>query len=418
LFAIAVFTGICAGSYPAVVLSSPRPVEIMKGKLRIGGKSTLTKALVVVQFALTVVLVISGITLGRQVSFMVNQDPGYTSEGLVVVLTQEIEQKESEGLYRLYRNEVLSHSRIQGLTASNRAFGLFLPGRSLESGERKVHFRYNRVDPYFLSTMKLNLIQGRDFLPNIVADNDAIIVNQKFIKALGPDYKLGEKLGTASDDFPDRLRVVGVVEDCHFESLRNAIDPLLLYVGKGMAPNRDRFSRIFVRIETASIADTISFLEKAWKKIRPNKPFRHYFQDDALQNLYVRENRWSTIVQFASIFSILLACLGIFGLTAMTLSRRVKEIGIRKVLGASVEQIVFLGIKEFVYLICLANLIAWPVVYIVMKEVLQNYPYRIDIGFQYFLLAGIASILISGLTILYLSVKAALQNPIDSLRYE
>ncbi len=418
LFAIAIFTAMCAGSYPAVVLSTLRPVEVMKGKLRIGGKTTLTKVLVVLQFALTVILVLSGIVLGRQVSFMVNQDLGYSSDGLVVVLTQEIEQQESERLYQLYRNEVISHSRIKGLTASNRAFGLFLPSTSLEYDEHKVYFRYTRVDPHFLSTMKLKLIRGRDFSANITSDDDAIIVNQTFMDSLGPDYELGEKLGSASDGFPDRFRVVGIVEDCHFESLRYAIDPLLLYVGKGMAPNRDRFSRIFVRVESASTSETLRFLEKAWKKIRPNKPFRHYFQDDALRNLYVRESRWSAMVRLASVFSILLACLGIFGLTAMTLSRRVKEIGIRKVLGASVEQIIYLGIKEFMFLICIANLIAWPVVYFVMQRVLQNYPYRIGIGFQYFLLAGIFSLLISGLTILYLSVKAALQNPIESLRYE
>jgi putative ABC transport system permease protein len=418
LLAIAVFTGICAGSYPAIVLSALRPVDIMKGKLRIGGRTTLIKGLVVVQFALTVILVIAGIVLGRQVSFMVNKDPGYSSEGLVVILTQEIEQQESEKLYQLYRNEAISHSQIQGLTASNREFGLFLPGRSLELGERKVHFRYTRVDPHFLSTMKLSLIRGRDFSTNIAADNDAIIVNQKFMDSLGSDYELGEPLGATSDGFPYNFRVVGVIEDCHFESLRSEIDSLLLYVGKGMAPNRDRFSRIFVRIGTASLAETIDFLEKAWIKIHPDKPFRYYFQDDALKRLYERENRWSAIVRFASVFSILLACLGIFGLTAMTLSQRVKEIGIRKVLGASVEQIVYLGIKEFIYLICLANMVAWPLVYLILRRVLQNYPYRIDIGFHYFLLAGAASVLLAGLTILYLSVKAALRNPVNSLRYE
>ncbi len=418
LLGIVVLTGMCAGSYPAVVLSALRPVDIMKGKLRIGGRTTLTKALVVLQFSLTVILVISGIVLGRQVSFMVNRDPGYVSEGLVVVFTQEIEQTASERLCQLFRNEVISHNRIRGLTASNREFGLFLPGRSLELGERKIHFRYNRVDPHFLSTMKLRLIQGRDFSTNIAADNDAIIVNQKFMDSLGPDYELGQTLGAVSDEFPHHLRVIGVVEDCHFESLRNEIEPLLLYVGKGMAPNRDRFSRIFVRIETRAMSETIGFMEKAWKKIRPNKPFRHYFQDDALENLYAQDKRWSAIVRFASVFSILLACLGIFGLTAMTLSRRIKEIGIRKVLGASVEQIVYLGIKEFVYLVCLANLIAGPIVYFIMQKVLQNYSYRIHIGLSYFLLAGTASVFLAGLTILYLSIRAALQNPVESLRYE
>jgi putative ABC transport system permease protein len=418
LFAIALITGLCAGSYPAVVLSALRPVEILKGKLRVGGKTTLTKALVVFQFALTVVLVIAGIMLGRQVSFMMNKEPGYASEGLVVVLTQEIEQRESERLYRLYRNAVISHNRIKGLTASNREFGLFLPGTSLESDGRKVYFRYNRVDPHFLSTMKLNLTHGRDFSTNIAADSTAIIVNQKFMESMGAEYELGDTLGIDSDGFPYNLRVIGVIEDCHFESLRNEIDPLLLYVGKGMAPNRDRFSRIFVRTETSSLPETMGFLEEAWKKICPNKPFRYYFQEDALRNLYVRENRWSAIVRLASVFSILLACLGIFGLTAMTLSRRVKEIGIRKVLGASVEQIVYLGLKEFISLICLANLIAWPVVYFVVQRVLRNYPYRADTGFHYFLLAGVASVCLAALAILYLSVRAALQNPIDSLRYE
>ncbi|MGD8539216.1 MAG: ABC transporter permease [Candidatus Aminicenantes bacterium] len=418
LLGVVVLTSMCAGSYPAVVLSALRPVDIMKGKLRIGGRTTLTKALVVLQFSLTVILVISGIVLGRQVSFMVNRDPGYVSEGLVVVFTQEIEQTASERLCQLFQNEVISHSRIRGLTASNREFGLFLPSRSLELGERKIHFRYNRVDPHFLFTMKLRLIQGRDFSTNIAADNDAIIVNEKFMDSLGPDYELGQTLSALSDEFPYHLRVIGVVEDCHFESLRNEIEPLLLYVGKGMAPNRDRFSRIFVRIETGSLSETIGFLEKAWKKIRPNKPFRHYFQDDALENLYAQDKRWSAIVRFASVFSILLACLGIFGLTAMTLSRRVKEIGIRRVLGASVEQIVYLGIKEFVYLVCLANLIAWPIVYFIMQKVLQNYSYRIDIGLHYFLLSGTASVFLAGLTILYLSIRAALQNPVESLRYE
>jgi putative ABC transport system permease protein len=374
LFVFAVFTGMCAGCYPAVVLSALRPVDIMKGKLKVGSRTTLTKGLVVLQFVLTVILFISALVLGKQVSFMVNRDPGYVSEGLVVILTQEIEQQDSERLTNLFRNEIASHRRIQGLTASNREFGLFLPGTSLELGERKIFYRYNRVDPNFLSTMKLELIQGRDFSPNITSDKDAIIVNQRFLDSLGPEYEMGETLGRISDGFPYNFRVVGVIADCHYESLRNEIDPLLLYVGKGMAPDRDRFSRIFVRLETAYLTETIDVLKKVWTKIQPNKPFRYYFQDDALRSLYDRENRWSAIVRFASMFSIFLACLGILGLTAMTLSRLVKEIGIRKVLGASVEQIVYLGIKDFLWLVGLANLIAWPIVYFVMLNVLRNYP--------------------------------------------
>lgn len=417
-FAIALFAGIFAGIYPTLVMSAFRPVEIMKGKLKVGGRRTLTKSLVVFQFALSVILAVSAIILGRQVSFMVSQDPGYASEGLVVILTQENRKEESERLYQRFRNEVLSHSQVQILTASNREYGLFLPGAALEQGERKIFYRFNRVDPYFLSTMKLALRRGRDFSSNIAADRDAVIVNERFMEELGPDYQIGHPLGDISKGFPENCRIIGVVNDHHFVSLRSEIEPLLLYVGRSFAPNRDRFSRIIVRVESGSIKETMDFLEKAWKKTQPNKPFMYYFQEDALENLYNQEKRWSSIVRYAFVFSILLACLGILGLTSMTLSRRVKEIGIRKVLGASVRQIVYLTVREFTILIAIANIISWPIVFFVMRKVLQNYPYRIDIALRYFLLAGAISVLLAVLTILYLSVKAALQNPVESIRYE
>ncbi|UCE40745.1 MAG: ABC transporter permease [Candidatus Aminicenantes bacterium] len=418
LLGIAFFSGIFAGSYPALVMSAFRPADILKGKLKAGGRTTLTKGLVILQFTLAVILGISAVILGKQVSFMINSDPGYVSEGLVVIMTQENEPQESESLYHRFRNEVISHNRIQGLSASNREFGLFLPGASLELGERKINYRYNRVDPDFLSTMKFKLIQGRDFSPNIAADKDTLIVNQKFKEMLGSDLVMGKPLGDISKGFPYDRRVIGVIEDCHYESLRNEIQPLILYVGEGTAPRRNRFSRIIVRVETEQIKNTMAFLENVWEKTQPDKPFITYFQDDALDSLYNQEKRWSAIIQYASVVSILLACLGIFGLTSITLSRRIKEIGIRKVLGASVGQIVYLATRQFVFLISIANVIAWPVVFIIMKRVLQNYPYRIDITIHYFVLAWVASVFIAVLTIFYLSLKAAMQDPVESLRYE
>ncbi len=418
LLGMAVFTALLAGSYPAVYMSAFHPADILKGKLKVRGKTTLTKGLVVLQFTLSVILGISAIILGRQVSYMINRDPGYVSEGLVVVMTQENEPQESERLYQRFRSEVISYSQVQELTASNREFGLFLPGSFLELGEHKIHYRFNRVDPDFLSTMKLKLVQGRDFSANTPADRDALIVNQKFVQMLGSEFKIGEPLGDMSKGFPYDRRVIGVIKDCHFTSLRNEIEPLILYVGQGTSPRRNRFSRIIVRVSTGQLKDTMAFLENAWKRVQPDKPFITYFQDDALKSLYSQEKRWSAIIRYASAVSILLACMGIFGLTSITLSRRIKEIGIRKVLGATAGQIMYLATREFIFLISIANVIAWPVVFIIMKRVLQNYPYRIGIAAHYFILAWIVSVLIAVLTIFYLSLKTARQNPVESLRYE
>ncbi len=415
---IAVFTAVLAGSYPAAVMSSFRPVDIIRGKLKIGGKTALTKGLVVIQFALSVTLGLSAVILGRQVTFMRDKDPGYVSDGLVVVLTQENEPLESERIYQRFRNEVISRSQVQTATASNREFGLFLPSSMLEFDGREMRYRFNRVDSHFLTTMKCRLIEGRDFSSNALSDRDALIVNEQLVKQLGPNFRLGETLGDPSKGFPYDRRIIGVIKDCHFESLRRAIEPLVLYVGESSSPRRNTFSRIIVRIDSGRVQESLSVLRKAWGRIRPDKPFVSYFQDEALKGLYDQEKRWSTIVRHASGLSLLLACLGIFGLTSVTLSRRFKEIGIRKVLGASAKQIVVLATREFILLISLANIIAWPVVFFSMKRVLEKYPYRIGIGFPYFILAWLASILIAVLTILYLSAKAALRNPVDSIRYE
>jgi len=415
---VAVFTAILAGSYPAAVLSSFRPADIMKGKLKIGGRTALTKGLVVVQFTLSVTLGLSAVILGRQVAFMMDKDPGYVSKGLVVVLTQENDPLESERIYQRFRNEVVSQSRVQGVTASNREFGLFLPSSSLERDGREIRYRFTRVDPRFLATMKCRLAEGRDFSSEVASDRDALIVNERLVKQLGPGFRLGDNLGDPAKGFPYNRRIIGVIEDCHFESLRREIEPLILYVGEDPSPRRNAFSRIIVRVDPGELQESLPVLEGAWRRIRPDKPFVSYFQDEALKGLYDREKRWSAIVRYASVLSLLLACLGIFGLTSVSLSRRVKEIGIRKVLGASAGQIVVLATREFVLLISLANVIAWPVVFLAMKRVLEDYPYRIGIGFPYFILAWLASILIALLTIFYLSAKAALRNPVDSLRYE
>ena len=418
LVGLSLISGFAAGSTPAMLMSGFRPADIIKGKCRIGGKAWKIRLMVILQFSLAVLLVISSILMGKQARFLVRKDLGYKEEGLVVVMTQENEQSASEDLYFRYRNRIITHSRVKGMTACNREFGLFLPGTALDSDDGEIHYRYTRVDPYFISTMGFKVIQGRDFNPSVQSDAQAVIVNERFIQALGAKFTLDGFLHPAGKGFPAHNRVIGVIEDGHFRSLRSEIEPLLLYTGKGFSPARDRFSRMIIRIDAEGILETRKFLEEAWREIQPDKPFVMTFQADALENQYARERRWSTIVEYSSVFSVLIACLGILGLTSIIISKRTKEIGIRKVFGARSSQIVSLVISEFIILVGLANLLAWPTAYFVMKHVLQNYPYRANLSLWVFLLTGLGTVMIAILTIGYISVKAALSNPVRTLRYE
>jgi putative ABC transport system permease protein len=312
----------------------------------------------------------------------------------------------------LFRHKVIQHNHVLGVTASSAGFGIYgAPRSSLEKDGKKIKYHWNRVDNNFVSTLGLEILQGRDFSQNIAADSDAAIVNQTFAHALGMESPLGRTIGEPSLGFPYHLRIIGVVKDFHYGPLKDEILPAIFH----KAPIR-AYNRMLVKISTNNIKETMTFLANTWKEIQPEKPFIYNFQDEVLENLYTNEKRWNTIMQYSSILAVLVACMGIFGLTTLTINRRVKEIGIRKVFGAKVSQVVNLLIKDFVILVAIANLIAWPVVYYVMRKVLQDYPYRVGIGIHYFLVAGFISLIIAVLTIMSLTIKAARSNPVDAIR--
>jgi len=265
-----------------------------------------------------------------------------------------------------------------------------------------------------METLGLKIIQGRDFSREYASDRDAVIVNQKFIEKLGLKSPVGKTIGEASRGFPDNLMIIGVVEDFNFLSLHNEIDPAIFHI----QPGNWGYRYLLARVSTGNIPETLKHLESIWKEIQPEKPFVYKFLSDVLEDHYKTEKRWKGIIQISSILAIGIACMGIFGLTSITINQRVKEIGIRKVLGAKVLQIIKLVTKDFVILIGTANVIAWPITYYAMHKWLQNFAYRINIGIWIFILSGTFSLLIALLTVGYQSIKAAAANPVDSLRHE
>jgi len=408
LLALLLAVGIISGSYPALVMSGFRPVEIFRGKLRISGKKPLTRVLVVIQFALSVFLIIATIIMGRQINFMLTADPGFNKEGVVVISTQEPEAKASNTILRLFREHLSQQPNIVSISGTSTKIGNVGTYPFKKDGREVVVYQ-NRVDYDFFKTMGIEVIQGRTFSPEFATDTEAVVVNEKLLKEL----KIEDPLGKPLEGYYIPLTIIGVVRDYVFEDFRHSILPALHHI----KPDWE-ISQILVRISPQKISGTLSFLEKTWKEIQPNKPFLYSFLDETMEAMYSKEKRWGAIVGYSSGLAVLIACMGIFGLTSIAINYRTKEIGIRKVLGASVPQIIDILTREFVWLVGIANIISWPLAYFAMKALLDNYYYRISLGLQYFLLAGVLSLLIAMLTTMCLAVRAAVANPVDSLRYE
>ncbi len=405
---IPVLTGIFSGSYPALILANFNLAEIMKGKLRSGSKRYFTKTLVIIQFSLSIFLITSAIISGKQLDFLIHRNPGFETEGILAILIQEREKSENLRVANLFREKSKLHNK--DLSVANKLFGR---GASYDGVkiDGKMHRVYDcEVDYNFFDMFGLEIIEGRSFVKEIASDERAAIVNQAFVKECGLISPIGKNLNIGSFG---NLSIIGVIRDFNFRSLKHEIEPAIFHLQQ-----RRGFKYILAKISSTNVPETISFFKKTWKEIQPDKPFIYYFQDEVLENQYNSEKSWNAIVRISSIFAIFIACMGIFGLSSITINRRVKEIGIRKVLGAKISQILNLILKDFIILVVIANIIAWPVIYFVMRNILQNYAYRINIGIHYFIIAGAATVMIAILTIIYIAIKAAVSNPADAIRNE
>ena len=421
---IIVVIGLIAGIYPAIILSGFRPVEILKGKLKLGNNTGFfRKSLITGQFVTSIAMIICTVVIGGQLDYLRNKDLGYNKEQVVIVPTNKPRLKGLE-IGQLYRDELMKQPQVVAASVSIMSFSE-TPWINIGYRDDKNvyrNFQFNAVDPYFLKTMGIKMAAGRDFSADNPADyTSSMLVNESMLKLFGWQDAVGKK-------FPGRIeqQIIGVVKDFNYQSLHTKIQPLAMVVKPDsffrriddINFNSPSQPRISVRLKAGNLAANLDILKQVWKKIAPDQEFEYRFLDESVAAQYRQEQRTATIVKIASVLSIFIACMGLFGLATLTVVRRTREIGIRKVLGASVGSVVRLLSKEFIVLVIIAAVIAFPLGWWAMNKWLEDFAYRIHIAWWVFPLAGIAALLIALLTVSAQAIKAALANPVKSLRTE
>ncbi|MGH7595708.1 MAG: ABC transporter permease [bacterium] len=416
IFLLAVVVGLVSGSYPGIYLSSIRPAQTVKGPFAspAGGKR-LRNFLVAAQFAMTIGLIICTLLVGQQMDFIRQADLGFARTGVIAV---------SNNNHRLgskaeaFRDALMNHPQVISASLSN---GMppnsqFTDGYKVEGKGEEAHGLTSYIaDENFLSTLGISIIEGRGFSKDF-SDASSVILNEAAVRSLGLSDPIGKTIVYPGGGHA-KYRIVGVMKDFNFLSLYSPIEPFALFHSSSksyMIPE----SYLVVRVRPDDLDGAIRMLESEWKSFVSATPFEYTFLDESLQAEYRSAYRLGQVFLIFSALTILIACVGLFGLAAFATERRTKEIGIRKVLGATGPSVVGLLSKDFLKLVLIANVIAWPVAYVVMNNWLQDFAYRIDIGWWVFTLAGGVALLIALATVSTQAIKAALANPVEALRYE
>jgi len=417
LIGIALATGLLAGMYPAFYLTRFDPARVLKGGVQSGtGKSVFRRSMAVIQFVISIALIIGTLIIFKQMDYIQKKSLGFDKENVIIL---SAESKTIHQNIEAFRNTLTQDPRVKSVAVSSD-----VPGSAMFTDTTYKRPDTDDVFPLifiytdyeFVDTYGFEVTHGRAFSKEFSTDIDgAIMLNEAAAREIGymPEEAVGKKLlrFLSLNEFKE-LTIVGVVKDFHFKSLHKIIDPILLSL------DPQSFNTISVRVMPGDVRGTIGFIQQKWGEIFPGEQFEYTFLNSRIDLLYKSESRMRSIFLIFSVLSIFVACLGLFGLAAFTAEERTKEIGVRKVLGASTANILLLLSKEFSKWVLFANLIAWPVAYFMMHRWMQNFAYRTRIGFWPFLLSALLAFIIALFTVSYQSVRAALADPVDCLRYE